>query len=465
MSAAGRRLMSLSQLGGAYYGVPDFLDTQHPIRDRQDADYYLARLEQFARNLDRRSRALPPRRRRSAWCRRTSSSTRRSPASSGCAPRRPPRRRWCARSSAAPARGECGRRLGGARRGARGGTDRRRPGRPDRGAAREPAGRRPRRRRLAPARGRGLLRLGHPLQHHDPMTGEEIHRTGLDQVAGLQAELDRLLQAQGYSQGVGRRPAQRDERGGALPLSQHRRGPRRLARRAQPPGRGDHAAAAADVQHASRGRGSRSAGSRSRSRSARRAAIIRAPRSTARGRALIISTCATRTSGRASACRPSPITRRSPATISRSRSRARPASCRSTAAPRASRPINEGWALYAERVADELGVYADDPFGRIGYLQSYLFRAVRLVVDSGLHHQRWSREQAVRYMMDNAAEPEGSRGPRDRALLRLARPGLRLQGRPDSDRQPSRRGRAGDGHAVRHQGLPRPRCCSADRCR
>jgi uncharacterized protein (DUF885 family) len=69
---------------------------------------------------------------------------------------------------------------------------------------------------------------------------------------------------------------------------------------------------------------------------------------------------------------------------------------------------NEGWGLYAERVADELGVYADDPFGRIGYLQSYLFRAVRLVVDTGLHHKRWSREQAIRYMIDNAAEPEGS---------------------------------------------------------
>jgi uncharacterized protein (DUF885 family) len=69
---------------------------------------------------------------------------------------------------------------------------------------------------------------------------------------------------------------------------------------------------------------------------------------------------------------------------------------------------NEGWALYAERLADELGVYADDPFGRIGYLQSYLFRAVRLVVDTGLHHKRWSREQAIRYMVENAAEPEGS---------------------------------------------------------
>jgi uncharacterized protein (DUF885 family) len=68
----------------------------------------------------------------------------------------------------------------------------------------------------------------------------------------------------------------------------------------------------------------------------------------------------------------------------------------------------EGWALYAERIADELGVYADDPFSKIGYLQSYLFRAVRLVVDTGLHHKRWSREQAIRWMVDNAAEPEGS---------------------------------------------------------
>lgn len=65
----------------------------------------------------------------------------------------------------------------------------------------------------------------------------------------------------------------------------------------------------------------------------------------------------------------------------------------------------EGWALYAERVADELGVYADNPFGRIGALQSQLFRAARIVVDTGLHHQRWTREQATRWMIDNAGEP------------------------------------------------------------
>ncbi len=68
----------------------------------------------------------------------------------------------------------------------------------------------------------------------------------------------------------------------------------------------------------------------------------------------------------------------------------------------------EGWGLYAERVADELDVYADDPLGKVGYLQSYLFRAVRLVVDTGMHHHRWSRERATTYMIANAGEPEGS---------------------------------------------------------
>jgi uncharacterized protein (DUF885 family) len=56
---------------------------------------------------------------------------------------------------------------------------------------------------------------------------------------------------------------------------------------------------------------------------------------------------------------------------------------------------SEGWALYAEQLADELGVYDDDPFGRLGYLQSIAFRACRLVVDTGLHVKRWSRQQAI----------------------------------------------------------------------
>jgi uncharacterized protein (DUF885 family) len=58
---------------------------------------------------------------------------------------------------------------------------------------------------------------------------------------------------------------------------------------------------------------------------------------------------------------------------------------------------SEGWALYAEQLANELGVYDDDPFGRLGYLQSISFRACRLVVDTGLHAKRWTRQQAIEW--------------------------------------------------------------------
>jgi uncharacterized protein (DUF885 family) len=60
---------------------------------------------------------------------------------------------------------------------------------------------------------------------------------------------------------------------------------------------------------------------------------------------------------------------------------------------------SEGWALYAEQLANELGAYASDPLGRAGFLQSFLFRAARLVVDTGIHSKRWSREQATDYMV------------------------------------------------------------------
>ncbi len=60
----------------------------------------------------------------------------------------------------------------------------------------------------------------------------------------------------------------------------------------------------------------------------------------------------------------------------------------------------EGWALYAEQVAWELG-FQQDPFDNIGRLQAELFRAVRLVVDTGIHAKRWTREQAIDYMRAN----------------------------------------------------------------
>jgi uncharacterized protein (DUF885 family) len=58
---------------------------------------------------------------------------------------------------------------------------------------------------------------------------------------------------------------------------------------------------------------------------------------------------------------------------------------------------SEGWALYAEQLAAELGVYENDPVGRLGYLQSIAFRACRLVVDTGLHAKRWTRQQAIQW--------------------------------------------------------------------
>ena len=70
--------------------------------------------------------------------------------------------------------------------------------------------------------------------------------------------------------------------------------------------------------------------------------------------------------------------------------------------------FGEGWALYAEEVADEMGMYEDDPLGRLGKLQSELFRAARLVVDTGLHDLAWTREEAIDWMTKTTGETRAS---------------------------------------------------------
>ena len=69
---------------------------------------------------------------------------------------------------------------------------------------------------------------------------------------------------------------------------------------------------------------------------------------------------------------------------------------------------SEGWALYAEQLADELGVYADDPLGQLGFLQSSSFRACRLVVDTGLHAKHWTRDQAIDWFVSTNGDDRGS---------------------------------------------------------
>jgi len=67
---------------------------------------------------------------------------------------------------------------------------------------------------------------------------------------------------------------------------------------------------------------------------------------------------------------------------------------------------SEGWALYAEQLMDELGIYDNFPAGRLGYLQSIAFRCCRLVVDSGLHAKRWTRQQGVDFFVNvNGSNP------------------------------------------------------------
>ncbi len=68
---------------------------------------------------------------------------------------------------------------------------------------------------------------------------------------------------------------------------------------------------------------------------------------------------------------------------------------------------SEGWALYAERLAWEEGVYSENPYGNLGRLQDELFRAARLVLDPGIHAKRWTYEQAVEYMIDHTGLEEG----------------------------------------------------------
>ena len=83
--------------------------------------------------------------------------------------------------------------------------------------------------------------------------------------------------------------------------------------------------------------------------------------------------------------------------------------------------FTEGWALYAEQLAAEMGLYRNDPFGDLGRLRAELFRSVRLVVDTGLHRKRWTPRQAIDYMRSHTGMPESE--VRNEVYSYLVQPG------------------------------------------
>ena len=220
--------------------------------------------------------------------------------------------------------------------------------------------------------------------------------------ARFRREMDTLLRAQGLTRGtvgermtaLGEDPRQlfpNNDDGRRQLLAYHERPHRRHA---HPP--------APRLRHPGRRKPDRQAGAAGdRDRRARR--LMPAPaRSTAPCRATSTSTSTTSRPGRASASPPWPIHEGIPGHVWQGEYTYTLPLVRSLLAFNA---YSEGWALYAEQLGDELGVYEDDPLGRLGYLQSIAFRACRLVVDTGLHAKRWTREHAIEWFATTNGSP------------------------------------------------------------
>jgi uncharacterized protein (DUF885 family) len=395
----------VSQLGGAYYGTPDFLDAQHPVNTKADADYYLTRLEAFARNIDQETQrfqhdvavgVIPPdfimdktignlETLRAAPAGETTlvrSITRRA-SEKGLGDYR----QAASQIVTGPVHDALDRQIAALK------AVRPRAGH-DAGVWRLPNGQ---------AYYANALRFNTTTTY----TPDEVHQIGLDQVRDLHGQLDVLLRGQGYTKGsVGERLNAMNEDPKLLwPNTDAGRAALLRSLNEQvaeitpllprvfnriPQAKLEIRRVPTSIEAGAPGgyyQGASLDGSRPGAYYINLKDTKEWPKNGLKtltyhegvpGHHFQISTA--REAGEL------PLYRRTQGFAA----------------------YNEGWALYSERVADELGVYANDPLGKIGFLQSYLFRAVRLVVDTGMHGKRWSREQAIQWMVDNAAEPVGS---------------------------------------------------------
>ncbi|HKR24842.1 MAG TPA: DUF885 family protein, partial [Allosphingosinicella sp.] len=397
---------TVSQLSGTYQAIPDFLDSQHAIDTAADAEAYLSRLSDFARQLDNETARLrreydigviPPDFVIDKTLQQMGNITGTAPAESGLV---------TSLARRAAARGIAGDWAARAERIVRGdvypaltrqaGTVRGQRARAvhDGGVWRLPEGAR-------------YYAYGLKYATTTTMSADEIHQLGLDQMAELSAEADRILRAQGMSEGsvaarlgaLGRDPrfVYPNTDAGKTQLIADLNAQMEAVRRRLPEYFGRLPRASCDIRRVPPAIEAGAPGGYYQPPAldgSRPGAYYINLRDTAEWPKWTLPTLTYHEAvpghhhqiALALEATGIPPIRRLPFFS----------------------VYTEGWGLYAEALADEMGVYENDPFGKLGYLQSYMFRAARLVVDTGLHHKRWSREQGIRYMVENLGDQESS---------------------------------------------------------